>query len=90
MGHSFDLVDHEIGQTPWSADHPMRLSTAKARATGWDGGPDYTASLPDYIAWMVSRRDTWQQDFPVFQHYGHDPFDYAAEDAALAGLATSG
>ena len=23
MGHRFDLVDHEIGQTPWSTKHPM-------------------------------------------------------------------
>lgn len=87
MGHRFDLVDHPIGQTPWSAEHPMRLSTARARATGWDGGPPYAACLPDYVAWMVSLRDTWQQDFPVFQHYGHNPFDYAAEDAALAETA---
>lgn len=84
MGHRFDLTDHDIGHTPFSMDHPVRLSTARARATGWDGGPDYAASLPAYVAWLVGHRDDWQTAFPVFQHYGHDPFDYAAEDAALA------
>lgn len=83
MGHRFALVDHEIGQTPWSAENPMRLSTAKARATGWDGGPDYATCLPEYVAWMVGHMATWREAFPVFQAYGHDPFDYAAEDAAL-------
>lgn len=84
MGHRFDLIDHPAGQTPWSAAQPLRLSCARARATGWDGGPPYAACLPDYIAWMIRHADTWQTDFPVFQHYGHNPFDYAAEDAALA------
>lgn len=84
MGHRFMLTDHGIGHTPFSVDHPVRLSTARARATGWDGGPDYAACLPDYIAWLVRHRDDWQTAFPVFQHYGHNPFDYAAEDAALA------
>ena len=84
MGHCFDLIDHAIGHTPFSVDHPVRLSTARASATGWDGGPDYAACLPDYIHWLTRHRDNWQTDFPVFQTYGHNPFDYAAEDAALA------
>lgn len=84
MGHRFDVTDNDIGHTPFSVDHPVRLCTARARATGWDGGPDYSACLPDYIAWLISHRDDWQTAFPVFQHYGHDPFDYAAEDASLA------
>jgi len=62
----------------------VRLSTARARATGWDGGPDYAACLPAYVAWLVSHADDWQTAFPVFQQYGHNPFDYPAEDAALA------
>lgn len=83
MGHRFDLVDHEIGQTPWSEENPVRVSTAKARATGWDGGPDYATCLPEYVAWMVGHAVTWRDAFAVFQTYRHDPFDYAAEDAAL-------
>ncbi len=83
MGHRFEVIDHIIGQTPFSVDHPVRLSTAKARATGWDGGPGYANCLPDYVRWMISHAADWQATFNVFQHYGHDPFDYAAEDAAL-------
>ena len=83
MGHRFDLRDHEAGQTPWSVEHPLRLSLAKARATGWGGGPDYADCLPDYVAWMTGHAADWREVFTVFQHYGHDPFDYAAEDAAL-------
>lgn len=84
MGHRFDLIDHDVGHTPFSVENPVRLSTARARATGWDGGPDYAACLPDYIAWLISNANDWQTAFPVFQRYGQDPFDYKAEDAALA------
>ena len=83
MGRRFDLVDHEVGHTPWSAQNPMRLSTARARATGWDGGPDYGTCLPDYVRWMVGHAEDWKTVFPVFQRYGRDPFDYATEDAAM-------
>ncbi len=84
MRHRFDIVDNAIGQTPFSVDHPVRLSMARARATGWEGGPDYDTCLPDYIAWLVRHADNWQTAFPVFPHYSHNPFDYTAEDAALA------
>ena len=83
MGHRFDLVDHEIGQTPWSTKHPMRLSSAKARATRWDGGPDYAACLPEYVTWMVGQAAGWRSAFPVFRSYDPDPFDDVAEDFAL-------
>jgi nucleoside-diphosphate-sugar epimerase len=90
MGHDFTLIpvdslpraaDH-VGHTPWSAKNPLHLSMDRARATGWDGGPDYAACLPDYVDWLCAQPD-WKSAFPVFQNYGHDPFDYAAEDAAL-------
>ena len=83
MGHRFDLIDNDAGQTPFSVENTVRMSMAKALATGWDGGPGYAECLPDYIAWMVGHAADWQSAFPVFQSYGHDPFDYAAEDAAL-------
>jgi nucleoside-diphosphate-sugar epimerase len=91
LGHRFTLIPVDnlpeafahVGFTPWSVENPMRLSTAKARALGWDGGPDYAAVLPDYCAWLVQHAITWQDDFPAFQAYGHDVFDYAAEDRVL-------
>jgi nucleoside-diphosphate-sugar epimerase len=80
-----DLPDHlsHIGFTPWSVENPMRLSTAKARALGWDGGPDYESQLSGYCTWLGQRAATWATDFPTFQAYGHDPFDYIGEDIAL-------
>ena len=80
-----DLPDHlsHIGFSPWSGEHPMRLSTARARALGWDGGPTYESQLPAYCAWMAQHAVTWVEDFPAFQAYGHDPFDYIGEDIAL-------
>lgn len=91
MGHRFTLIPVDdlpeafahVGFTPWSVEHPMRLSTAKARALGWDGGPGYDAGLPEYCAWLAQHATTWQDDFPAFQAYGHDVFDYAAEDRVL-------
>ena len=84
MGHRFDLVANPIGQTPFSVENTVRLSMAKALATGWDGGPAYGDCLPDYVRWMVSHADNWQTAFPVFRSYDSDPFDCASEDAALA------
>lgn len=80
-----DLPDHlsHVGFSPWSCEYPLRLSTAKARALGWDGGPPYESQLPAYIAWLCQHAATWQDDFPAFAAYGHDPFDYIAEDVAL-------
>jgi nucleoside-diphosphate-sugar epimerase len=91
MGHRFTLIPVDdlpeafahVGFTPWSVENPMRLSTAKARALGWNGGPDFAAVLPDYCAWLVQHATTWQNEFPAFQAYGHDVFDYAAEDRVL-------
>jgi nucleoside-diphosphate-sugar epimerase len=83
MGHRFEIVDHPVGHTPFSVENPVRLSMAKARAAGWDGGPDYGDCLPDYLDWMISHAADWQAAFPAFQSYGRSVFDYAAEDSAL-------
>lgn len=77
-----DSLSH-IGFTPWSGEHPLRLSTAKARALGWNGGPAYESQLPAYCAWLADHAATWRADFPAFAAYGHDPFDYLGEDLAL-------
>ena len=91
MDHRFTLIPVDdlpeafghIGFTPWSVENPLRLSSAKARALGWRGGPDYPDALPEYCAWLAQHAATWQDDFPAFQAYGHDVFDYAAEDRVL-------
>lgn len=91
MNHRFTLlpVDDQpealahVGFTPWSTERPMRLSCGKARAQGWDGGPAYETLMADYIDWMQAHAASWTTDFPAFQSYGHNPFDYAAEDKAM-------
>lgn len=88
VGWRFTIVDpgpreDAVGASPLSARHPVRLALDKARATGWDGGPGYAQALPAYLDGLIARAADWQREFPVFQRYGHDPFDYAAEDAAL-------
>lgn len=91
MGHRFALTPVDdlpeafahVGFTPWSVEFPLRLSLTKARALGWDGGPEYEAVLPGYCAWLAQHATTWQDDFPAFEAYGHDVFDYAAEDRLL-------
>lgn len=83
LNHRFDISDAPdgIGHTPWSVPQVLRLSCAKARALGWDGGPDYLTCLPDYIDWMVAQSGDWKTAFSGFQTYVRDPFDYAAEDS---------
>ena len=91
IGHQFTLIPvgdlpaslAHIGYTPWSVDKPMRLSTARARSLGWDGGPNYDSQLPAYCAWMAGHAASWADDFPGFAAYGHDVFDYAGEDRVL-------
>ena len=70
-----------LGHTPWSVPHPVRLSLAAALATGWRAPPSYEACLQPYLDYMIAHQDDWQTAFPAFAGYGHDPFDYAAEDA---------
>lgn len=92
-GHALGIVPlpggdfGTVGHSPWSVPRPLHLSLARALATGWDGGPGHAASMPAFCAWMATHRNAWQTAFPVFAAYGHDPFDYAAEDAVLARLA---
>ncbi|WP_309665904.1 sugar nucleotide-binding protein [Tabrizicola sp.] len=73
-----------IGHSPFSIPRPVRLTTARARALGWDGGPDYASLMPAYCQWLASHAPDWQTAFPMFTRYGHDPFDYAGEDLVLA------
>ncbi|WP_284164872.1 NAD(P)-dependent oxidoreductase [Frigidibacter sp. SD6-1] len=92
LGHRFDLVPvsdlpeecAHVGHTPWSAEHPIIIDTARARALGWK--PDSYAAdrLAPYLDWMRGHEADWRAAFPVFGDYRADPFDYAAEDRMLA------
>ena len=64
---------------------PYVLDTARARATGWDGGDDYANEVRSVCAWVLEACKTSSGDslFPLSQIYGANVFNYAAEDACL-------
>ncbi len=78
-------ADSEIGQTPWSVPADFIASMQAAEAIGYRPAASYAEALFPYLAWMQAHAADWRETFPVFGHYPSDPFDYAAEDAALAG-----
>ena len=82
VGELPDDLGH-VGQTPWSVPLPMVMDTARARALGWQPLPHAMAVRPAVQA-LLALDQPWQTAFPMFGHYGFDPFDDASEDRALA------
>ena len=40
--------------------------------------------MPPYLEWLAQGGTaSWRERFPTYAAYPYDPFDYAAEDAAL-------
>lgn len=78
-------ADSPIGSTPFSVPSDFTVSMDAAEALGYRPAGSYPETLRPYLAWLKSHAATWRQTFPMFTHYPADPFDYAAEDAALAG-----
>ncbi|MGQ4512878.1 NAD-dependent epimerase/dehydratase family protein [Streptomyces sp. DW26H14] len=79
-----------VGDTPWSLPYPMvQDMTAAERELGYRPVTDYAASLPETVAFLTARladHGDWRDAFPVMRRsYGEGLFDYAAEDAWLAG-----
>ncbi len=74
-----------VGASPWSVPALFTVDCSAARALGWTC-PPYAETVADLVRWLVSATANadWRTLFPVFGQYGHDPFDYAAEDAFLA------
>ena len=77
-----------IGASPWSVPLPFTLDCAAATALGWSA-PAYADGVVDYVPWLVATaaRGDWRTAFAGFSDYGHDPFNYSAEDDYLTGLA---
>lgn len=94
IDHSFDLRPFAgpaqppafVGRTPWSSEHPIAVSTRRAKSLGWDGGPEYSDAVAPYCRWLINtaRNSDWQDHFTKFRDYAFDPFDYEAEDAFFA------
>ncbi|WP_338900541.1 NAD(P)-dependent oxidoreductase [Streptomyces sp. TG1A-60] len=80
-----------VGDTPWSVPVPVVCDMSAAeRELGYRPVVRYARSLPETVAWIEDRlagcRD-WKEACPrMFATYG-ELFDYAAEDAWLAGRA---
>ncbi|MFD9483215.1 NAD-dependent epimerase/dehydratase family protein [Streptomyces sp. NPDC059991] len=76
-----------VGLTPWSAPHPIVYDMSAAeRELGYRPVTGYVESLPATVASIVDRLGggDWRKAFPGMAKYP-DLFDYAAEDAWLAG-----
>ena len=76
-------MDSTVGQTPFSTPSPVVVSMAAADTIGYVPAGSYAETLVPYVEWMRSHAGDWQAAFPMFGKYPSDPFDYAAEDAAL-------
>ncbi|WP_322726335.1 NAD-dependent epimerase/dehydratase family protein [Streptomyces spongiae] len=80
-----------VGDTPWSVPAPVVCDMSAAeRELGYRPVVRYAESLPDTVAWIERQLDgrDWREAYPkMFAAYG-DLFDYAAEDAWLAGRRT--
>ncbi|GGX17008.1 NAD-dependent epimerase/dehydratase family protein [Streptomyces chryseus] len=82
-----------VGETPWTGNgHPVVYDMSAAeRELGYRAVTGYAESLPATVEWLaeVLRRQDWREAFPkLSQRYAPDgdgPFDYAQEDAWLAG-----
>ncbi|GCE76674.1 NAD-dependent epimerase/dehydratase family protein [Cellulomonas biazotea] len=79
-----------LGLTPWAVPHPLVLSMDRAaRQLGYVAPGPYATTAPAAVRWLVeeSRRRDWREAFPGFVRMEAmgDFFDYAAEDAFLAG-----
>ncbi|HWA20155.1 MAG TPA: NAD-dependent epimerase/dehydratase family protein [Devosia sp.] len=78
-------ADSPVGHTPFSVPHDFTVSMTAAERLGYRPAATYVETLVPYLEWMRANAAEWRAAFPTFGHYPSDPFDYAAEDAALAG-----
>jgi nucleoside-diphosphate-sugar epimerase len=77
----------EVGQTPWSAPKPLLVGMTKAeRELGYRPATTWAEALPRQVAWLIdaTRERDWREVLPRGAEYLK--FDYAAEDALVAGL----
>jgi nucleoside-diphosphate-sugar epimerase len=79
-----------VGETPWSGAHPVVYDMSAAEdELGYRAVTGYAQSLPATVEWLAARLHgkEWTEAFPkMAANYGKDAlFDYAAEDAWLAG-----
>ena len=79
-----------VGEHPWATPKPLVLDTTDAEITlGWRPVTRYERAVRATCEWLVERtRDRdWRDELPGAAEIYGDLFDYAAEDAFVAGLA---
>lgn len=90
LGHEWEevLLDGTappgLGLTPWDSPHPIVLDTSAATALGYRAAGTYATTIAPALDWLVEAAGKGQP--PVDDGYFAEYFDYAAEDAFLAGL----
>ena len=94
LGHVWDEVPLDadaragLGRTPWDSRHPVVLDTAASLALGYRPVGGYAETVADEVDWLV---DVYRAGDPGRVLPGPQDaffarfFDYAAEDAYLAG-----
>ena len=95
LGRAWDEVlldekaDPGLGRTPWDTPHPVVLDTRASLELGYKPVGDYAATVAEEIDWLFDAHRAGDPDHvlpaaddPYFAEF----FDYAAEDAYLAGL----
>ncbi|WP_131737449.1 NAD-dependent epimerase/dehydratase family protein [Actinomadura roseirufa] len=94
FGHAWEevlldgTVPDGLGRTPWDSPHPVVLDTSAAEELGYRPAGDYATTVAAELDWLSEAARSGDQagilpkaDDPYFSRF----FDYAAEDAFLAG-----
>ncbi|MFF5300525.1 NAD-dependent epimerase/dehydratase family protein [Streptomyces sp. NPDC013161] len=89
LGHEWEevLLDDTapagLGRTPWDSPHPILLDTSASTALGYRPAGTYATTIAPALDRLVEAAKNGQP--PVDDGYFAEYFDYAAEDAYLAG-----
>jgi len=95
LGRAWDEVlldetaDPGLGRTPWDTPHPVVLDTTASLELGYKPVGDYAATVAEEVDWLFDAYRAGDPDhvLPAADDgFFAEFFDYAAEDAYLAGL----
>lgn len=100
MGHQWAEValagppEDGVGDNPWEAPHPVVLDMARAEAMlAYRPVVTYEEALTSVCAWLADELARWPPDRVLPEQkrlLGEGFFDYVAEDALAAALASHG
>jgi nucleoside-diphosphate-sugar epimerase len=77
-----------VGDNPWGVPRNVIVDMSVAvDQLGYQQPKTYAEAMADTVPWAVAASEgrDWRDVFPTLARYPDDPFDYAAEDAYLAG-----